>query len=69
MTEFGGVIAAQSIAWTWYDVQVHGVIGEDGHVREASVLAGGRDDLEKQAVQTSPDGFSLPACATESLSL
>jgi hypothetical protein len=35
----------------WYDVQVHGVIGEDGHVREASVLAGGRDDLEKQAVQ------------------
>ncbi len=38
-------------AGPWYDVQVHGVIGEDGHVHEAAVLAGGRDDLEKQAVQ------------------
>ena len=35
----------------WYDVHVHGVIGEDGHVREAAVLPEGRDDLEKQAVQ------------------
>jgi len=35
----------------WYDVQVHGVIGEDGHVHQASVLAVGRDDLEQQALQ------------------
>ena len=38
-------------AGPWYDVQVHGVIGEDGHVFEAAVLAAGREDLEKQAVQ------------------
>lgn len=38
-------------AGPWYDVQVHGVIGEDGRVHQASVLAAGRDDLEKQAVQ------------------
>jgi len=38
-------------AGPWYDVQVHGVIGADGHVHEASVLTAGRDDLEKQAVQ------------------
>ena len=35
----------------WFDVQVHGVIGEDGHVREAAVLAAGREDLEQRAVQ------------------
>jgi hypothetical protein len=35
----------------WYDIQVHSVIGEDGHIYEASVLPAGRDDLEKQAVQ------------------
>jgi TonB-like protein len=38
-------------AGPWYDVQVHGVIGEDGHVYEASVLTAGRADLEKQAIQ------------------
>jgi len=38
-------------AGPWYDVQVHGVIGADGHVHEASVLTAGRDDLEKQAIQ------------------
>lgn len=38
-------------AGPWYDVHVHGVIGEDGHVREAAVLAAGRADLEQQAVQ------------------
>ena len=38
-------------AGPWYDVQVHGVIGDDGHVHDASVLATGRDDLEKQAIQ------------------
>jgi len=38
-------------AGPWYDVQVRGVIGEDGHVHEASVLAAGREDLEKQAVE------------------
>jgi hypothetical protein len=35
----------------WYDVQVHGVIGQDGHVYEAAVLPAGREGLEKQAVQ------------------
>lgn len=35
----------------WYDVQVHTVIGDDGNVHEPSVLAAGRDDLEKQAIQ------------------
>jgi hypothetical protein len=38
-------------AGPWYDVQVHSVIGDDGHVHEPSVLAAGRDDLEKQAIQ------------------
>lgn len=38
-------------AGPWYDVQVHSVIGEDGHVYQAAVLPTGRDDLEKQAVQ------------------
>ncbi|HYL86267.1 MAG TPA: energy transducer TonB [Candidatus Angelobacter sp.] len=38
-------------AGPWYDVQVHGVIGEDGHVHQASVLTAGRNDLEQQAVQ------------------
>lgn len=38
-------------AGPWYDVHVHGVIGEDGHVREAAVLAAGRADLVQQAVQ------------------
>ena len=42
---------ASAGAGPWYDVQVHGVIGEDGHVYEASVLTAGSDDLEKQAVQ------------------
>ncbi len=38
-------------AGPWYDVHVHGVIGEDGHVREAAVLSAGRADLERQAVK------------------
>jgi len=38
-------------AGPWYNVQVHSVIGDDGHVHEPSVLAAGRDDLEKQAIQ------------------
>jgi Gram-negative bacterial TonB protein C-terminal len=35
----------------WFDVQVHAVIGDDGHVYQASVLPEGREDLEKQAIQ------------------
>ncbi len=35
----------------WYNVSVHAVIGEDGHIYQASVLPAGRDDLEKQAIQ------------------
>jgi len=42
---------ASAGAGPWYDVQVHGVIGEDGHVYQAAVLPVGRADLEKQAVQ------------------
>ena len=38
-------------AGPWYNVQVHGVIGPDGHVSEASVLTNGRPELEQQAVQ------------------
>lgn len=42
---------ASAGAGPWYDVQVHGVIGDDGHVYQAAVLTTGRADLEKQAVQ------------------
>jgi|HubBroStandDraft_4_1064222.scaffolds.fasta_scaffold20842_4 hypothetical protein len=42
---------ASAGAGPWYDVQVHGVIGEDGHVYQAAVLAAGRPELEKQAIQ------------------
>jgi len=35
----------------WYDVRVEAVIGPDGHVYQAKVLPGGREDLEKQATQ------------------
>lgn len=38
-------------AGPWYNVQVHGVIGKDGHVYQAAVLPAGRPDLEKQAVE------------------
>ncbi|HKM90269.1 MAG TPA: energy transducer TonB [Candidatus Acidoferrales bacterium] len=48
----------------WYDVHVHAVIGEDGHVYEAEVLPAGRPDLEKQAVQiVSAWTFSPPLCS------
>ena len=35
----------------WYDVRVEAAIGPDGHVYQAKVLPGGREDLEKQAIQ------------------
>lgn len=38
-------------AGPWYDVNVHGVIDQNGRVREAAVLPAGRADLEKQALQ------------------
>jgi Gram-negative bacterial TonB protein C-terminal len=38
-------------AGPWYDIEVQGVIGADGHVYEAAVLPAGRDALEKQAIQ------------------
>jgi hypothetical protein len=37
-------------AGPWYDVTVHAVIAQDGHVYQATVLPAGRPDLEKQAV-------------------
>src|SRR5262249_24339068 len=33
----------------WYDVKVHGTIGEDGRVHEAAAVAAGRPELERQA--------------------
>jgi hypothetical protein len=35
----------------WYDVRVEAAIGPDGHVYQAKVLPGGRENLEKQAIQ------------------
>lgn len=35
----------------WYDVEVHAVIGSDGHVRDAAVLPEGKPDLEAKALQ------------------
>jgi hypothetical protein len=43
---------ASAGAGPWYDVEVQGVIGADGHVHEAAVLPAGRDALEKQAILT-----------------
>jgi Gram-negative bacterial TonB protein C-terminal len=45
----------------WYDVQVHGAIGEDGHVYQAAVLPAGRPDLEKQAVEIVSGWLFSPA--------
>jgi TonB family protein len=54
----------------WHDVQVHAIIGEDGRVREAAVLASGRDDLDKQAIQiVSGWTFSPPLCDGEPTSI
>jgi len=47
----------------WYDVQVHGAIGPDGRVQQATVLSAGRPDLEKRAVEiVSSWVFSAPLC-------
>ena len=46
-----------------YDVQVQGAIGPDGRVQQATVLAAGRPDLEKRAIETvSSWVFSPPLC-------
>ena len=50
-------------AGPWYDVKIQGVIGADGRVHEAAVLAAGRPDLEKQAVELVGSWrFSPPLC-------
>jgi len=50
-------------AGPWYDVKVHGVIGEDGRVHEISVLPEGKPDLEAQATQiVSTWTFSPAVC-------
>lgn len=50
-------------AGPWFDVQVHATIGENGHIRNASVLPAGRDDLERQAIQiVSGWIYSPPTC-------
>ncbi|HKN74886.1 MAG TPA: hypothetical protein VJW94_06895 [Candidatus Acidoferrum sp.] len=55
---------ANAGAGPWYDVQIHGVIGSDGHVHEAAVLPAGRPDLEKQAIDlVSTWVFSPPTCS------
>lgn len=48
-------------AGPWYDVQVHAVIGSDGHIYEASVMPTGRPDLEKQAVEIVSGWLFSPA--------
>jgi Gram-negative bacterial TonB protein C-terminal len=52
---------ASAGAGPWYDVQVHGAIGEDGHVHDARVLPAGRADLEQQAIQIVSGWVFLPA--------
>ncbi|MGH9733500.1 MAG: energy transducer TonB [Candidatus Acidiferrales bacterium] len=42
---------ASAGAGPWYDIKVHGVIGEDGHVHEISVLPEGKPNLETRAAQ------------------
>jgi hypothetical protein len=47
----------------WYDVPVHGAIGPDGRVQQATVLPAGRSDLEKRAIEiVSTWTFSAPLC-------
>ncbi len=47
----------------WYDVQVHGAIGPDGRVQQATILPAGRPDLEKRALEiVSSWVFSVPLC-------
>jgi hypothetical protein len=47
----------------WYDVQVHGAIGSNGRVQQATVLTAGRPDLEKRAIEiVSSWVFSPPLC-------
>jgi len=47
----------------WYDVQVHGAIGPDGRVQQATVLSVGRPDIEKRAIDiVSSWLFSAPLC-------
>jgi hypothetical protein len=48
-------------AGPWYDVQLHAVIREDGHVSGAAVLPAGRADLEKQAIQIVSEWVFSPA--------
>jgi hypothetical protein len=45
----------------WYDVHVHGVIGKDGHVREASILPAGKPELEQQALRIVSEWVFSPA--------
>jgi outer membrane biosynthesis protein TonB len=41
-------------------VQVHAVIGSDGHVFQASVMPAGRPDLEKRAIEIVSRWLSSP---------
>lgn len=45
----------------WYDVHVHAAITEDGRVVEASVLPGGKPELEQQAIQIVSGWTFLPS--------
>lgn len=55
---------ADAGAGPWYDVKVHGYIGPDGRVSEASVFPAGRPDLEKRAIEiVSSWVFSPPTCS------
>jgi hypothetical protein len=48
-------------AGPWYDVKVHGNIGVDGRVHDATVLAAGRAEVEQQAIQIVSQWIFSPA--------
>ncbi len=50
-------------AGPWYDVRIHGTIGQDGRVHEAAAVAKGRPELEQEAVRiVSQWVFTPPMC-------
>lgn len=48
-------------AGPWYNITVHAVVGQDGHVYHAAVLPEGKPDLEKQAEQIVSGWIFSPA--------
>ena len=52
---------AEAGAGPWYDVTVHTVIGNDGHVYQATVFPAGRPELEQRAVEIASGWTFKPA--------